>query len=133
MADLPTPRPAYRKVVAALAESEDRYRMLVEGVRRYAIFMLDPVGIILTWNRGMQELLGYDRDEIVGQSGAVLFSAPVAFRKELAQAKTSDESIAEHLNIRSDKSAFTIRPRPCVISKGVLSVLLKSCAISIFP
>jgi len=102
MADLPTPRLAYRKVVAALAESEDRYRMLVEGVRRYAIFMLDPAGIVLTWNRGMQELLGYNREEIVGQSGAVVFSARVAFRKELAQAKGSGESIAEHLNIRRD-------------------------------
>src|SRR2546423_4893850 len=104
MADLPTPRPAYRKVVAALAQSEERYRMLVEGVRRYAIFMLDPAGIILTWNRGMQELLGYNRDEIVGHSGAVVFSAPVAFKKELARAKRSGESIAEHLNIRKDGS-----------------------------
>ena len=104
MADLLTPRPAYRKVVAALAQSEERYRMLVEGVRRYAIFMLDPAGIILTWNRGMQELLGYNRDEIVGHSGAVVFSAPVAFKKELARAKRSGESIAEHLNIRKDGS-----------------------------
>ncbi len=78
--------------------------MLVEGVRRYAIFMLDPAGIILTWNRGMQELLGYNRDEIVGHSGAVVFSAPVAFKKELARAKRSGESIAEHLNIRKDGS-----------------------------
>src|SRR6266566_5301328 len=108
MADLPTPRPAYRKVVAALAESEERYRMLVEGVRRYAIFMLDPAGIILTWNRGMQELLGYNRDEIVGQPGAVVFSAPAAFRKELAQAKGSGESIAEHLNIRRDGSEIRV-------------------------
>jgi PAS domain S-box-containing protein len=108
MADLPTPRPAYRKVVAALAESEERYRMLVEGVRRYAIFMLDPAGIILTWNRGMQELLGYNRDEIVGQSGAVVFSAAGAFRKELAQAKKSGESIAEHLNIRKDGSEIRV-------------------------
>jgi PAS domain-containing protein len=38
----------YRRVVAALAESEERYRILVEGVRQYAIFMLDPDGIILT-------------------------------------------------------------------------------------
>ena len=67
MADLSAPKPAYRKVVAALAESEERYRILVESVRQYAIFMLDPAGIILTWNRGMQELLGYNRDEIVGQ------------------------------------------------------------------
>src|SRR5438874_13314636 len=101
MADLLTPRPAYRKIVAALAQSEERYRILVEGVRRYAIFMVDPAGIILTWNRGMQELLGYDRDEIVGQSGAVLFSAAGTFRKELAQAKTSDERIAEHVNVRN--------------------------------
>jgi len=108
MADLTTPRPAYRKVVAALAESEERYRMLVEAVRRYAIFMLDPAGIILTWNRGMQELLGYNRDEIVGQSGAVVFSAPVAFRKELAHAKGSGESIAEHLNIRRDGSEIRV-------------------------
>jgi len=108
MADLPTPRPAYRKVVAALAESEERYRMLVEGVRRYAIFMLDPAGIILTWNRGMQELLGYNRDEIVGHSGAVVFSAPVAFKKELARAKRSGESIAEHLNIRKGGSEVRV-------------------------
>src|SRR6266566_1008786 len=104
MADLSTPKPAYREVVAALAESEERYRMLVESVRRYAIFMLDSEGIILTWNRGMQELLGYNRAEIVGHSGAVVFNTPVAFKKELARAKRSGESIAEHLNIRKDGS-----------------------------
>src|SRR5438477_13090652 len=108
MADLPTPRPAYRKVVAALAESEERYRILVEGVRRYAFFMVDPAGIILTWNRGMQELLGYDRDDIVGQSGAVLFSAAGTFRKELAQAKTSDESIAVHVNLPKDGTQIRV-------------------------
>ena len=108
MADLSTPKPAYRKVVAALAESEERYRMLVESVRRYAIFMLDSAGIILTWNRGMQELLGYNRDEIVGHSGAVVFNTPVAFKKELARAKRSGESIAEDLNIRKDGSEVCV-------------------------
>ena len=109
MADPSIPRrPAYRKVVAALAESEERYRILVEGVRRYAIFMLDPAGIVLTWNRGMQELLGYNRDEIVGQSGGVVFNTAGAFRKELAQAKKSGESIAEHLNIRRNGSEIRV-------------------------
>src|SRR2546423_15217143 len=108
MADLQTPRPAYRKVVAALAESEERYRMLVEGVRRYAIFMLDSAGIILTWNRGMQELLGYNRDEIVGHSGAMLFDTTGAFKKELARTKKSGESIAEHLNIHKDGSEVCV-------------------------
>src|SRR5256886_14296813 len=106
MADLPTPPPAYRKVVAALAESEERYRVLVEGVRRYAIFMLDPKGIILTWNRGIQELLGYSREEIVGQIGAIVFNGADrgarTFKKQLAEAKRTGESVREHLNVRKD-------------------------------
>jgi len=106
MADLRGSKPSYRKVVAALAESEERYRVLVEGVRQYAIFMLNPEGFILTWNRGIQELLGYTREEIVGQSGEIIFSAADratgAFKKELAQAKRSGESIKEHLNCHKD-------------------------------
>lgn len=92
----------YRRVVAALAESEERYRILVEGVRQYAIFMLDPDGIILTWNRGIHELLGYNREEIVGRSGAMVFNAADraagVFKTELATAKRSGESMIEHSN-----------------------------------
>src|SRR5437762_9081307 len=91
-----TPKPSYRRVVAALAESEDRYRVLVESVRQYAIFMLDPMGIVITWNRGIYELLGYYREEIVGQSGAMLFNAADraagVFKKELERAERSGES-----------------------------------------
>ena len=80
--------------------------MLVEGVRRYAIFMLDPEGIILTWNRDIQELLGYTREEVVGHSGEIVFSATDrtagAFKKELAQARRYGESIKEHLNRHKD-------------------------------
>lgn len=112
MAGLREPKPSYRKVVAALAESEERYRTLVEGVRQYAIFMLNPAGIILTWNRGIQELLGYTRDEIVGQSGEIVFSdtdrAAGAFKKELAQAKRSGESIKEHLNCHKDRTEVRV-------------------------
>src|SRR6478609_10025348 len=92
-----TAKPSYRKVVAALVESEERYRTLVEGVRRYAIFMLNPNGIIMTWNRGIYELLGYSREEVVGHSGSMVFTkkdqAAGTFKTELALARRSGESI----------------------------------------
>src|SRR3712207_4983523 len=64
----------YRHVVAALAASEERFRTLVQGIRRYAIFLLDVDGRISTWNGGFHVLLGYDEDEIVGRLGSVCFT-----------------------------------------------------------
>jgi PAS domain S-box-containing protein len=51
----------------ALRESEQRYSMLVDGVTDYAIYMLDPNGIVTSWNRGAQRMKGYRTEEIVGQ------------------------------------------------------------------
>ena len=50
-----------------LRESERRFRLLVEGVTDYAIFMLDPEGIITNWNSGAEWIKGYQAEEIVGQ------------------------------------------------------------------
>jgi PAS domain S-box-containing protein len=50
-----------------LQESEGQFRMLVEGVTDYAIYMLDPNGIITKWNRGAERIKGYRADEIIGQ------------------------------------------------------------------
>lgn len=50
-----------------LHQSEERFRLLVEGVRDYAIFMLDPFGNIATWNAGAERFKGYKEDEIIGQ------------------------------------------------------------------
>jgi PAS domain S-box-containing protein len=51
----------------ALHESEERFRHLVEAVRDYAIFMLDPEGRIVTWNQGAERIKGYSASEIIGQ------------------------------------------------------------------
>ncbi|MGK3967611.1 PAS domain S-box protein [Sorangium sp. So ce118] len=56
-----------RRAEEALRRSEERFRLLVESVKDYAIFMLDPRGVITTWNRGAQELKGYSAEEILGQ------------------------------------------------------------------
>ncbi|MEJ8572385.1 PAS domain S-box protein [Microbaculum marinum] len=50
----------------ALRESERRFRVLVEGVVDYALYMLDPSGIVINWNTGAERLKGYTVDEIVG-------------------------------------------------------------------
>ena len=51
----------------ALRQSEERFRLLVQGVTDYAIYMLDPQGIVTNWNAGAQRFKGYTEDEIVGQ------------------------------------------------------------------
>jgi PAS domain S-box-containing protein len=48
--------------------SEERFRLMVEGVKDYAIFMLDPQGRVATWNAGAERLKGYTADEIIGQA-----------------------------------------------------------------
>jgi PAS domain S-box-containing protein len=56
-----------------LRRSEERFRLLVEGVAEYAIFMLDPNGQVATWNSGAQRIKGYTADEIIGQHFSVFY------------------------------------------------------------
>ena len=50
-----------------LRQSEEQFRLLVEGVNEYAIFMLDVNGRVATWNNGAQRAKGYTGEEIIGQ------------------------------------------------------------------
>lgn len=56
-----------------LFESERSFRLLVEGVVDYAIFMLDPNGIIANWNAGAQRIKGYAADEVIGQHFSIFY------------------------------------------------------------
>src|SRR5689334_9107013 len=57
------------------------FRLLVESVRDYAIFLLDPEGHILTWNAGAQQIKGYSKDEILGKHFSI-FYLPEAIKSE---------------------------------------------------
>ncbi|MEO5656400.1 MAG: PAS domain S-box protein [Nitrospiria bacterium] len=59
----------------ALPEREDRYRLLVESVRDYAIVMLDLGGHVSTWNAGAEQIHGYRADEIIGRHVSCLCTA----------------------------------------------------------
>ncbi|ATB33644.1 sensor histidine kinase [Melittangium boletus] len=56
-----------REAEARLRQSEERFRVLVDSVKDYAIFMLDPQGRVMTWNNGAARLKGYTAQEIIGQ------------------------------------------------------------------
>jgi len=60
-----------REAEEKLRQSEERMRLLVESIRDYAVFMLDPDGKVASWNSGAERLKGYRRDEIVGKHFSV--------------------------------------------------------------
>jgi PAS domain S-box-containing protein len=57
----------------ALRESEERYRLLLDGVQNYAIFMMDTQGQILSWNAGAERIKGYSADQIIGHNFSCFF------------------------------------------------------------
>jgi PAS domain S-box-containing protein len=57
-----------------LKESEERFRILVEEVKDYAIFMIDPNGYILSWNKGAEHIKGYSAAEIIGKHFSIFYT-----------------------------------------------------------
>ncbi len=61
--------------MAAIAwDDQDSFRLLVDQVNDYAIFMLDPSGVVRTWNAGAQRIKGYKPQEIIGQHFSIFYS-----------------------------------------------------------
>ncbi|MFG3592111.1 MHYT domain-containing protein [Bradyrhizobium sp. RDI18] len=93
----------------ALRRSEEKFRLLVEGVADHAIFMLDPEGRVANWNLGARRLIGYG-DEIIGTHYAILHTeedresgVPDAV---LHDAEREGKSAGEGWRVRKDGSRF---------------------------
>lgn len=56
-----------RRQTEDLDRSEEQFRLLVEGVTDYAIYMLDPSGYVSSWNAGARRIKGYEPEEIIGR------------------------------------------------------------------
>lgn len=58
----------------SLKQSEQQFRLLVQSVTDYAIYMLDPTGLVTNWNVGAERIKGYRPDEIIGQHYSLFFT-----------------------------------------------------------
>src|ERR1700674_41256 len=94
----------------ALRRSEERFRLIVEGAIDYAIFMLDPDGLIVSWNAGAQRIKGYQAAEIIGQHFRRFYPREMAERSfpehELAMAAAQGRFEDEGWRVRKDGSTF---------------------------
>ena len=93
-----------------ILHSEAAFRSLIESVHDYAILMLDPQGIIVTWNPGAERIKGYSADEIIGQHFSVFYPAEdLQAGKpefELAVASRTGRFEDENWRLRKDGSRF---------------------------
>jgi PAS domain S-box-containing protein len=94
----------------ALPPVEERYRLIEENVRDYAIFTLDTQNRISSWNIGAERMMGFTPDEALGQHGAMIFTPEDRERgdvdKELSIARDTGRAENERWHLRKDGSRF---------------------------
>lgn len=94
----------------ALYEAEQRFRILVQGVKDCAIYMLDASGVITNWNTGAQAIKGYSADEVIGMHFSVFYTEEDrqagAPERALATALTEGKYETEAWRVRKDGSLF---------------------------
>jgi PAS domain S-box-containing protein len=95
---------------ALLRESEERFRLMVEGVADYAIVMLDSKGTVISWNSGANRIFGFSQDEAIGLNAAVFYTPEDSTRgkpeAELLDAAQAARREDEGWRVRSDSTRF---------------------------
>lgn len=104
------PVPIDRPRGGATTEPQDVFRLLVEGIRDYAVFVLDPDGHVITWNPGAQNMKGYSKEEIIGQHFSKFYPAEAVQsgwpERELTLALKEGRFADEGWRVRKDGSTF---------------------------
>jgi PAS domain S-box-containing protein len=99
-----------RRAEEEIRRSEERFRLLVESVKDYAIFMLDPTGHVMTWNAGAERIKGYKAHEIVGDHFSRFYDAEEVragkCERELQLAVRDGRFEEEGWRIRKDGTRF---------------------------
>ncbi|MCU1449576.1 MAG: Two-component system, sensor histidine kinase [Acidimicrobiales bacterium] len=91
-------------------QPDEAFRLLVDSVRDYAIFMLDPEGHVVSWNQGAERIKGYSPDEIIGRHFSAFYApeevADGICERELEEAVANGRVDAEGWRFRKDGSRF---------------------------
>jgi PAS domain S-box-containing protein len=99
-----------KRMEEALRESEERIRLMVDGVTDYAIFLLNPEGHVASWNRGAERMKGYQANEIIGKHFSVFYPpediASGKTDRELKEAATRGQYEVEGWRLRKDGTRF---------------------------
>ena len=99
-----------RLKLKAIQQSEERFRLLVESMQDYAIFMLDPDGRVTSWNTGAENIEGYRHEEIVGEPFARFYTDEDQARglpeQALRYASINERSEQEGWRVRKDGTHF---------------------------
>ncbi|MGJ7917132.1 PAS domain S-box protein [Massilia sp. LXY-6] len=94
----------------ALRRTEEQFRLLIESVVDYAIYMLSPEGVVTTWNAGARKIKGYTAEEIVGSHFSCFYTEEDRRNglpaQILARARTDGRAEAEGRRVRKDGSTF---------------------------
>ena len=97
----------------ALGVSEEKYRMLLDGVQDYAIFMLDPLGQVVSWNAGAERIKGYSAEQIIGRNFSCFFSPESISRGRPEEVLRMTAASGRHeengMRVRKDGSQFLAR------------------------
>ncbi|WYL98481.1 MAG: PAS domain S-box protein [Gloeotrichia echinulata CP02] len=93
-----------------LRQNEEYFRLLVEGVKDYAIYLLDPEGLVMSWNSGAECISGYKSGEIIGENFSRFFLpediANAIPNQHLEIAKVNGRYECENILVRKDGSRF---------------------------
>jgi PAS domain S-box-containing protein len=94
----------------ALRASDEKYRLLLDGIEDYAIFMIDPEGRVVSWNAGAERIKGYKAREIIGRNFSCFFSAEDVERgrpqEVLRMAADNGRHKEQGMRTRKDGSRF---------------------------
>ena len=106
----PAPLSPSGRSTSAVNVTDEQYRLIVQSIKDYAVFMLSPEGIISSWNEGARLIKGYTAQEIIGRSFEIFYPAEAVAdgfpKRELKEAARVGRFEDEGWRIRKDGSSF---------------------------